>query len=445
MAIGVRSSSPIGSFLDVESGNTPEFEDLRLWLKDALLSVPQGEESVAEYDLKEEKAPIVNLVNALLRQACDMGASDVHVEPYERFIRVRFRLDGVLQTVMHVPKSLRHAMIARIKIMSNLDIAERRLPQDGRMSLKGSPSSNVDVRVSILPCSHGEKAVLRLLDRSTLNLDIRKIGFDKSELETVLSALENPYGMILVTGPTGSGKTTTLYSALQYLNTPAVNIVTIEDPIEYHLTGINQLQIKDDIGLTFATGLRSFLRQDPEIIMVGEIRDRDTAQIAIQSALTGHQVLSTLHTNDAPRAITRLLDMGVEPYLVSSSLSLIIAQRLVRKICHQCKEFDHVPLASLMSLGFSSLEAESVVPMRGRGCNACHDTGFKGRVALLEVLRLSEELHEKILQRVPANELKATALRSGFKTLRYSGLTAIKNGVTSVDEVIGATTIDFPS
>ena len=441
---GVDFGRPL-SFQDPslgELGTSESFDDLQRCLREALDGFPEGEEPVGGHDLQEDKAPIVNLVNHVLRGAGAIGASDVHFEPSEAFVRVRFRLDGVLRTITHLPRNVRHAVIARIKIMANLDIAERRLPQDGRMKLNVDRTHGVDVRVSILPCLYGEKVVLRLLDRSKVDLNMSTLGMDKLDLEAVQSALESPYGMILVTGPTGSGKTTTLYSALQYLNTPHVNIVTVEDPVEYHLAGINQLQIREDIGLTFATGLRSFLRQDPDIIMVGEIRDRDTATIAIQAALTGHRVLSTLHTNDAPRAITRLLDMGIEPFLVSSSLSLIIAQRLVRRICEFCKERDEVSPRQLVSLGFSQDAVDRVKPLKGKGCARCHHTGFRGRVALFEILLLTEAFHRKILSRAPAHELQAVAIEAGLKTLRTSGLIQIQSGVTTVEEVAGVTAVD---
>ena len=428
------------SFEEIE--RTGSLHDLQNCLREALSKLPEGEDHVNGHDLLEDKAPIVNLVNRLLRGAEEIGASDVHFEPTELFVRVRFRLDGVLGTLTHLPKRVRQAVVARIKIMANLDIAERRLPQDGRMKLQIDAAHSIDVRVSVLPCLHGEKVVLRLLDRSKLNLDLNALGLEKPELESILSALENPYGMILVTGPTGSGKTSTLYSALQYLNTPFVNIVTVEDPVEYHLDGINQMQIKEDIGLTFAAGLRSFLRQDPDIIMIGEIRDQETANIAVQAALTGHRVFSTLHTNDAPRTITRLLDMGVEPFLVSSSLSLIIAQRLVRKICDFCTERDVHSAEQLVALGFDQEELQGVEPMKGRGCVQCHQTGFSGRIALFEIFPLTDGFHQKILSRSPAHELKAAAVQAGIHTLRQNGLTKIRDGVTTIDEVASATTND---
>ena len=432
-----------GQISDHYESHQPEpIFELQEFIRQALPKLPDGEEGLTGHDLLEEKAPIVNIVNRLLRGAEEIGASDVHVEPTELFVRVRFRLDGALRTVTHLPKNVRQAVIARIKIMADLDIAERRLPQDGRMKLQLDSAHTMDVRVSVLPCLHGEKVVLRLLDRSKLNLDLHALGLESLDLQRILSALENPFGMMMVTGPTGSGKTTTLYSALQYLNTPFVNIVTIEDPVEYHLNGINQMQIKEEIGLTFAAGLRSFLRQDPDIIMIGEIRDRETANIAVQAALTGHRVFSTLHTNDAPRAITRLLDMGIEPYLLSSSLILIIAQRLVRKICEFCKEPDTNAHGQIVSLGYDDCEFPGMVPMNGRGCPRCHQTGFRGRTALFEILPLSEPFHEKILARSPAHELTATAVRAGMTTLRQSGLAKIHQGVTSIAEVASATTCD---
>lgn len=434
-----RESLALGG---AEQGSSLALADLQACLQEVTASLPSGELVEDGLDVMDDRAPIIQLVNRLIQQAGAAEASDIHIEPYAAFVRVRFRLDGVLRTIIHLPKNVQRAFIARIKIMSNLNIAERRLPQDGRMKVKFHGTQDCDIRVSILPCFYGEKVALRILDRSSLNLDLTQLGLNASNLSRVRSALEVPHGMILVTGPTGSGKTTTLYSALQSLNSPNVNIVTVEDPVEYQLTGINQLQTKDEIGLTFATGLRSFLRQDPDVIMVGEIRDRETANIAVQAALTGHRVLSTLHTTDAPQAITRLLDMGIEPFLVSSSLSLVIAQRLIRKICEHCQEPDSISSHQLALLGFQQEEVGSFHPMRGRGCLRCHGTGYKGRVALFEILSLSEELHEKILARAPAHELKACALRSSFTSLRSSALEHMKLGVTSVDEVLAATAAD---
>lgn len=326
-----------------EKNEVLQSRDLELLLQEATSSIPCVEEPVDSEGSVEKKAPIVKLVNGMLRHAVEVGASDIHLEPYETFVRVRMRLDGVLSTVMTLPIKVRNAVISRIKILSNLDIAERRLPQDGRVKLNVDTTREVDVRVSVLPCLHGEKVVLRILDRTSLDLDLSKLGFDDQDLATFVAALDKPYGMMLVTGPTGSGKTTTLYSALQILNTPGVDIVTVEDPVEYHFTGVNQVQVKEEIGLNFAAALRSFLRQDPDIVMVGEIRDQETAQIAVKAALTGHRVLSTVHTNDAPRTITRLLEMGIEPFMVSSSVTLIIAQRLVEKFVRSVKNPNAFP------------------------------------------------------------------------------------------------------
>jgi len=388
----------------------------------------------------EKDSSAVDVVNHLVQQAIEMAASDIHVEPLEKMIRIRFRLDGVLRPIQNLPKDLHQPLLARLKILSNLDIAERRLPQDGRMKIEGFP--HVDIRVAILPCLFGEKAVLRLLNQSGLALHLTNIGLDQPDLDRVTTALENPYGMILVTGPTGSGKTTTLYSALQFLNTPQMNIVTVEDPVEYQIQGINQLQIHEDIGLNFSTGLRAFLRQDPDVMMVGEIRDRETAQIAIQASLTGHRVLSTLHTMNAPGAITLLIDMSIEPFLVSSAISLIVGQRLVRKICEHCREPDTVSQLQLLELGFDGDILGVVQAMKGRGCVYCHLTGFKGRMALFETLPIFEGLHDRILARASTNELKTCAMREGFRTLRQAGLSAVQRGLTTVGEVFTETRSD---
>ena len=420
--------------------NSKEMEAL---LEKASSSLSYGDPVVGGEPLVEEKAPIVELVNQILQAAAELGASDIHLEPYEASVRVRYRLDGVLHTVMTYALSLRNAVISRLKIMASLDIAERRLPQDGRMRFKGGESGGIDVRVSLIPSLHGEKAVLRLLDRSGLSLDLARLGFEEEDLAKLLAALDNPDGMILVTGPTGSGKTTTLYAALQVLNTPDVNIVTAEDPVEYSFPGITQVQIKEHIGLNFSTVLRAFLRQDPDVMMVGEIRDQETARIAIKAALTGHRVLSTLHTNDAVRSVTRLLDMGIEPFLISSSVSLILAQRLVRRICSRCHIAAPLPPDQLTKLGFTPAEAEAVVPRRGQGCPGCRHTGYKGRVALFEVLPFSEELQSVILRRHSLDELRKSAVRAGLTTLRRKGLNKITSGVTTVEEVVGATSLDL--
>lgn len=391
----------------------------------------------------EEESPVARLVQTILERAAGTGVSDVHLEPDESGVRVRFRLDGVLHTAMTYSLGLRNAVISRLKILSHLDIAERRLPQDGRMTLELGGQRTVDVRLSVLPSLHGEKAVLRLLNRAGQLVELPALGLDATDTEIFLTALERPHGMILVTGPTGSGKTTTLYAALQVLNTPDVNIVTVEDPVEYHFTGITQVQIKEEIGLGFARILRAFLRQDPDIMMVGEIRDLDTAQIAIRAALTGHRVLSTLHTHDAVRAVTRLLDMGVEPFMVASSVSVIVAQRLVRRICPDCQRpDDRFSTQRLREAGFTDAEVTSIAPLRGQGCVACHGTGYKGRIGLFEVLPVSDQFRSRILERQTAEQLKQQALADGLKTIRRSGLDKIKQGLTTMEEVVSVSTED---
>ncbi|GAB4547807.1 MAG: type IV-A pilus assembly ATPase PilB [Thermodesulfovibrionia bacterium] len=403
-----------------------------------LLHEAEDEVDISELKQAVEEAPVVKLVNAILNEAIEKGSSDIHIEPYEKSFRVRYRIDGILYDIMKPPPKLRAALTSRIKIMADLDIAERRLPQDGRIKLKVKGRA-IDLRVSTVPTIFGEKIVMRILDRSSLVLDLTKLGFEPKALEEFNEAIHAPYGMVLVTGPTGSGKTTTLYSALSTINKIDVNIMTVEDPVEYNLHGINQIQVKDEIGLTFASALRAFLRQDPDIIMVGEIRDFETAEIAVKAALTGHLVLSTLHTNDAPSTISRLLNMGVEPFLVSASVLLILAQRLCRKVCQKCKEEEKIPLPALIDIGFSEEEAKTVKCFRGKGCPACNGTGYKGRVALYEVMPLREEIKELILEGASATEIKRTAIRLGMKTLRMSGLTKLKEGVTSIEEVLRVT------
>ncbi len=382
-----------------------------------------------------EQAPVVKLVNLILMDAIKKGASDIHIEPYEKMFRVRFRIDGVLYEIMKPPLKLKNALISRIKIMSRLDIAERRLPQDGRIKLR-MRGGEMDFRVSVLPTLFGEKVVLRLLDKSNLQLDMTKLGFEETQLKLFKEAIHKPYGMVLVTGPTGSGKTTTLYSALSELNKTTENISTAEDPVEFNLPGINQVQIHEAIGLTFAAALRSFLRQDPDIIMVGEIRDFETAEIAIKAALTGHMVLSTLHTNDAPSTINRLLNMGVEPFLVSSSVNLILAQRLARRVCTQCKEEVEVPEEVLLDLGVDEDEIGTFKCYKGKGCPVCSNTGYKGRIALYEVMPIYEEIKELILVGASTTEIKREAMRLGMLTLRQSGILKLKQGITTIEEVI---------
>jgi len=393
---------------------------------------------------ESEDAPVVKLVNLILTDAVKRVASDIHIEPYEKEFRVRYRIDGVLYEVMKPPLKLKNAITSRIKIMAELDIAERRLPQDGRIKLKLGRGKEMDYRVSVLPTLFGEKTVMRLLDKSNLQLDMTKLGFEEKQLEVFKHAIHQPFGMVLVTGPTGSGKTTTLYSALSELNKISENISTAEDPVEFNLAGINQVQMHDDIGLNFAAALRSFLRQDPDIIMVGEIRDFETAEIAVKAALTGHMVLSTLHTNDAPSTINRLLNMGIEPFLVASSVNAIVAQRLARRVCGECKEQDaEVLREAMVAAGLSEEEAKATKPMKGRGCNNCSNTGYRGRVALYEVMRVGEELKEFILNGASATEIKREAIRLGMTTLRRSALNKFKEGVTTLSEVHRVSAADF--
>jgi type IV pilus assembly protein PilB len=389
-----------------------------------------------------EDAPVVRLVSVLLVDALRRGASDIHVEPYEKELRIRFRIDGVLYDVMHPPLKMRDALVSRLKIMSKLDISEKRLPQDGRIKIKvrvESRSRELDFRISTLPTLFGEKVVLRLLDKENLMLDMTKLGFEPESLVKFQRNIQKPYGMVLVTGPTGSGKTNTLYSALQSLNQPETNIMTAEDPVEFNLPGVNQVQMKEQIGLNFAAALRAFLRQDPNIILVGEIRDFETAEIAIKAALTGHMVLSTLHTNDAPSTISRLMNMGIEPFLVATSVNLIQAQRLIRRICKDCKMEHPMPPEALTEVGFTQEEAKQLKTYKGRGCQTCNGTGYKGRVGLYEVLEVTDEIRELILIGASALELRKKAIEDGMISLRESGLYKIRNGITTLEEVVRET------
>jgi type IV pilus assembly protein PilB len=423
---------PVASYDDVLS----EFAN-----EDVEFSVDAEDMNVLELEKQAEGAPVVRLVNAILLNAIKKGASDIHVEPYEKKLRVRYRIDGVLIEEMQPPLKLKNAISSRMKIMASLDIAERRLPQDGRIKLKLGKGKEMDFRVSVLPTLWGEKIVMRLLDKSNLQLDMTKLGFDQKPLDDFKWAIHQPWGMTLVTGPTGSGKTTTLYSALSELNQPAHNICTAEDPVEFNLHGINQVQMHDEIGLNFAASLRSFLRQDPDIIMVGEIRDFETAEIAVKAALTGHMVLSTLHTNDAPATISRLLNMGVEPFLITASLNLILAQRLARKCCPDCKA-PH-PTAdpqALLDFGFTEEQVANTQMMKGTGCKTCNGSGYKGRIALYEVMRFTESLKEMVLQGASTAELKAAAIKGGMNTLRMSGILKVMTGMTTLEE-IGRVTI----
>src|SRR3954470_9062311 len=389
-----------------------------------------------------EDAPVVRLVNVVLMSAIQKGASDIHIEPYEKELRVRYRIDGILYNIMAPPMKYRDAIVSRVKIMSKLDIAEKRLPQDGRIKIRyneqGEPKE-IDFRVSVLPTLFGEKIVLRLLDKDKLMLDMTKLGFEPESLTKFEEAIARPWGMVLVTGPTGSGKTNTLYSSIAKINTPETNIMTAEDPVEFNLAGINQVQVRENIGLNFAAALRSFLRQDPNIILVGEIRDFETAEIAVKAALTGHLVLSTLHTNDAPSTINRLMNMGIEPFLVASAVHLICAQRLVRRVCSNCKEANPMTPEALMQAGFTADDAASVTPMKGAGCDRCNNTGYKGRVGLYEVMAVSEELRELILVGASGLELRRKAVDEGMITLRASGLRKVKDGLTSIEEVVRET------
>ena len=389
-----------------------------------------------------EDAPVVRLVNVLLVDALRRGASDIHVEPYEKELRIRFRIDGVLYDVMRPPLKMRDALISRVKIMAKLDISEKRLPQDGRIKIKvkvDARSRELDFRVSTLPTLFGEKVVLRLLDKENLMLDMTKLGFEPESLVKFQRNISKPYGMVLVTGPTGSGKTNTLYSALQSLNTVQTNIMTAEDPVEFNLMGINQVQMKEQIGLNFAAALRSFLRQDPNIILVGEIRDFETAEIAIKAALTGHLVLSTLHTNDAPSTISRLMNMGIEPFLVATSVNLIQAQRLIRRVCKDCKREHPTPTEALIEVGFSAEDAKNLKTFKGKGCATCNNTGYKGRIGLYEVMEVNDDIRELILIGASSLELRKKAIEDGMITLRESGLHKVRAGLTTLDEVVRET------
>jgi len=397
---------------------------------------------VASLEKQSGEAPVIRLVNLMLMSAIQKGASDIHIEPYEKEFRIRFRIDGILYSVMQPPLKVRDAITSRVKIMAKLDIAEKRLPQDGRIKIRfasDGATKEIDFRVSCLPTLFGEKIVLRLLDKDKLMLDMTKLGFEPESLAKLETQIAKPWGMVLVTGPTGSGKTNTLYSSISKINTPETNIMTAEDPVEFNLVGVNQVQVRENIGLNFAAALRSFLRQDPNVILVGEIRDFETAEIAVKASLTGHLVLSTLHTNDAPSTINRLMNMGIEPFLVASSVNLICAQRLVRRVCSACAaDHPHAPQA-LAEAGFTPEEARTVVPKRGAGCERCNQTGYKGRVGLYEVMEVTEELRELILVGASGLELKRKAIESGMITLRRSGLRKVMQGVTTMEEVVRET------
>jgi type IV pilus assembly protein PilB len=440
----VASEEGIKEGIDRYYDQSSSFADVMGDLDVEDLELVQDDEDVdvGELAKESEDAPVIKLVNLILTDAVKREASDIHVEPYEKSFRVRYRIDGALYEIMTPPLKLRNAITSRIKIMSELDIAERRLPQDGRIKLKMGRGREMDFRVSTLPTLFGEKVVLRLLDKSNLQLDMTKLGFEEEQLAVFKDSIHQPFGMVLVTGPTGSGKTTSLYSALSELNQISENISTAEDPVEFNLFGINQVQMHEDIGLNFAAALRSFLRQDPDIIMVGEIRDFETAEIAIKAALTGHLVLSTLHTNDAPSTVNRLLNMGIEPFLVASSVNSIVAQRLARKVCEDCKEPDaDVSVEAAVEAGLSEDDA-GITFYKGRGCRTCSDTGFKGRVAVYEVMSLTEEIKEFVLNGASAMELKREAIRGGMLTLRRSALNKFVDGITTLGEVLRVSTSD---
>ncbi|HEY6555800.1 MAG TPA: type IV-A pilus assembly ATPase PilB [Polyangiaceae bacterium] len=434
---GIQSS--IERYFNVGPSYEEVMADFNLGDEDIDFSAEEEEINAMELERASADAPVVRLVNVLLLNAIRKGASDIHVEPYEKRLRVRYRVDGVLLEEMTPPLKLKNAIVSRLKIMSQLDIAERRLPQDGRIKLKLGKGREMDFRVSAMPTLWGEKMVLRLLDKGNLQLDMTKLGFDERPLKDFQWAINQPWGMVLVTGPTGSGKTTTLYSALSDLNRTDVNISTAEDPVEYNLHGINQVQMHDEIGLNFAMALRAFLRQDPDIIMVGEIRDFETAEIAVKAALTGHLVLSTLHTNDAPATISRLLNMGVEPFLITASVNLVLAQRLARRICAECKREQPVDRQALIDMGFTEAQLENAKIMKGIGCGTCNNTGYKGRVALYEVMRFYDDLKEMVLQGASTAELKAAAIKREMATLRASGIRKVLEGMTTPEEILRVT------
>jgi type IV pilus assembly protein PilB len=445
----VASDGAIRDAIDKYYGETSEshelsYDEVMAEFDEDEIEVGKDDEEANVVDLEKsaEDAPVVKLVNLILIDAIKKGCSDIHIEPYEKDFRVRYRIDGVLYEMMKPPIKLKNAITSRIKIMARLDIAERRLPQDGRIKLKLGKGREMDYRVSVCPTLFGEKIVMRLLDKGNLQLDMTKLGFEAKPLAVFKKNIKKPYGMCLVTGPTGSGKTTTLYSALSELNKSTENISTAEDPCEYNLHGINQVQMNEDIGLNFASALRSFLRQDPDIIMVGEIRDFETAEIAIKAALTGHMVLSTLHTNDAPSTVSRLLNMGIEPFLVTASVNMVLAQRLARKVCAECRVAYDVPESALLEVQVKPQDIGSFEVFKGEGCPTCADTGYKGRVAIYEVMEFGDELKEFVINGASAAELKAEAIRLGMQTLRMAAVNKLKEGMTSLDEVTRVSAAD---
>ena len=439
----VAAEEQIKRAIDRYYDKASALDDIMGDFDDSDMEVVSGDDDVDVSALAKESedAPVVKLVNLILTDAVKRNASDIHVEPYEKEFRVRYRIDGVLYEVMKPPLKLKNAITSRIKIMAELDIAERRLPQDGRIKLKLGRGKEMDYRVSVLPTLFGEKTVMRLLDKSNLQLDMTKLGFEQKQLDTFQHAIHQPFGMVLVTGPTGSGKTTTLYSALAELNKTSENISTAEDPVEFNLAGINQVQMHDDIGLNFAAALRSFLRQDPDIIMVGEIRDFETAEIAVKAALTGHMVLSTLHTNDAPSSIVRLLDLGLEAFLLTATIEAIVAQRLVRTICSKCKEQYTPTEEQLLELSLKPQDVRGRSFYRGRGCDHCHRSGYKGRTALFEIMEMDDVLRDMVMKQASTAVLREEARKRGMGTLRESGLCKIREGITTIDEVVKETVL----
>ena len=439
----VASESAIKKAIDKAYDSAASFETVMRGMEDEIEVIEETVDDTPDVALlgEAEQAPVVKLVNSLISDAVRKGASDIHIEPYERTLRVRFRIDGTLYEMMSPPFRMKAAITSRLKIMADLDIAERRVPQDGRIKLRLLGRS-IDLRVSSLPTIYGEKVVMRILDKGNLNIDLNKLGFQESALKEFTHAIAQPYGMVLVTGPTGSGKTTTLYSALSKINQPEVNIMTSEDPVEYNLEGINQVLVNEAVGLTFSAALRAFLRQDPNIIMVGEIRDIDTGSIAVKAALTGHLVLSTLHTNDAPSTINRMIDMGIEPFLVASSTNLIMAQRLLRKVCVSCKSDVKLHAEVLRELGIPEEEARKVAFKEGKGCVDCNNTGYKGRLGVYEVMPVSPKIRDMILDRSSTSTIKKQAVTEGMLTLRMDGLIKLKNGITTAEEVLKETAAD---
>ena len=440
----VATEGAIKDAIDKYYDQSASLADVMSDLDDIDLEVVDDDDNVDlnELQMATEDAPVVKLVNLILTDAIKKGASDIHIEPYERTFRVRYRIDGVLYEVMKPPLKLKNAITSRIKILSEMDIAERRLPQDGRIKIKLPGGKDMDYRVNCLPTLFGEKICLRLLDKSNLQLDMTKLGYEEEPLKWFKQEISKPFGMVLVTGPTGSGKTVSLYSALGELNKTTENISTAEDPVEFNFAGINQVQMHEEIGLNFASALRAFLRQDPDIIMIGEIRDFETAEIGVKAALTGHLVLSTLHTNDAPSTINRLLNMGIEPFLVASAVNLITAQRLGRRLCSECKEVDDISKQSLLDAGVSPEEVDDYVCYKGKGCSNCNDSGYKGRVGIYQVMPMFDEIREMVLAGANTAEIKRESMRLGVQTMRQSALGKLKDGTTSFEEVVRCTIAD---